>query len=416
MTRQPMFANPYIDEVAHAYDCAEYISNHRQGVLGALTKFETHRTAEDEIASSIDALRNLHRELPHLRRGSAGNVAVFLPINLPLYSLVLFGAVPSLMADRVDVRVPAATPEWVLSVAREAGLERFFPRLRLHRETRRAFIDNYVTKASAVVFTGRHESAEQVRAQCPRSLFVFQGSGVNPIVLGPQADLSPAVMDRLMEARLFNGGQDCAAPDVFLVHEAKAAAFVGSLVDKLRHVRCGDLSDPGVRVGSILNPQTVKDLETRLRALRSDIVVGGRVERERAMVEPTVVVRPVSEHDEVTELFGPVFYVLVYENDDQLAEFLGRPECVDNAMYVSLFGQRPVPGLFETATVLFDQTVLDVEQGNTAFGGFGAKSNYVAYRGRVEVGPALISEALQPVARPVGLAAYEPPALSAAAM
>jgi hypothetical protein len=44
--------------------------------------------------------------------------------------------------------------------------------------------------------------------------------------------------------------------------------------------------------------------------------------------------------------------------------------------------------------VLFGRTVLEVEQGNTAFGGNGAKANYVAVNGHIDVGPALISEAL----------------------
>jgi aldehyde dehydrogenase (NAD+) len=392
--------NAFLADVSVAQTCADHLVRERDAILRVLMEFESHEAATEELNSSIDALRNLHRELVHLRRGSVPTVAVFLPINLPLYSLILFAAVPSLMAERVDVRLPAATPDWLLAVADAAGLDRFFPRMHLHRVTRRQFIDNFASRASAVVFTGRYESAEQVRSQCPHSLFIFQGSGVNPIVVGPDAELDADTLERMITTRVFNGGQDCAAPDVFLVHESQASAFVGSVVDELGKQRFGGFEDSTVRIGKILNEGPLKDIQLRLNELAADIVVGGKVDRDLAFVEPTVIVRPIAEHDELYEFFAPIFYVLVYENDEDLASFFERDEFVENSMYVSLFGQPALPGLFDTSTVLFEMTVLDVEQGNTAFGGCGAKSNYVALDDEVSVGPGLISEALARIATP----------------
>ncbi|MEY2424796.1 MAG: hypothetical protein QOI61_368 [Actinomycetota bacterium] len=392
--------NAFLADVSIAQACADHLVEKRDGILRVLTEFESHEAATEELDSSIDTLRNLHRELVHLRRGSVETVAVFLPINLPLYSLILFAAVPSLMAHRVDVRLPAATPDWVLAVADAAGLDRFFPRLHLHRVTRRQFIDNFASYASAVVFTGRYDSAEQVRGQCPDSLFIFQGSGVNPIVIGPAAHLDEDIVDRMVTTRIFNGGQDCAAPDVFLVHESQASSFVSSVVDQLGKQRFGGFDDPEVRIGPLLNEGPLHEIDERLRELAADIVVGGKVDHDLAFVEPTVIVRPIAEHDELYEFFAPIFYVLVYENDDDLGRFFDRQEFVEKSMYVSLFGQQAPPTLFETSTVLFNMTVLDVEQGNTAFGGCGAKSNYVALEDDVFVGPGLISEALGRIAAP----------------
>jgi acyl-CoA reductase-like NAD-dependent aldehyde dehydrogenase len=387
-------ANVHLGELWLAQRCADHLEEHREAILTVLTRHESHEAATEEIDGSIDTLRNLHRERAHLRRGAVESVAVFLPINLPLYSLVLFALVPSLMADRVDVRTPAATPEWLTDIAEAAQLRRFFPRVNLHVLTRRQFIENYASQAQAVIFTGRHESAEDVRAQCPKSLFIYTGSGVNPIVIGPHAELTDDVFDRLITTRVFNGGQDCAAPDAFLVHASMADEFVGSLVDRVTELPAGTYDDPSVRIGPILNPSPLKDLASWLTTVEQDVVVGGTVDRANAFVEPTVVVRPMSEHEELTEFFAPIFYVLVYDNDDELRDFFSRREYVENAMYVSLFGAEPVEGLFETSTVLFNQTVLDVEQGNSAFGGNGSKANYVALGEEVIVGPVLMSRAL----------------------
>ena len=99
--------NPYLSDVAVAAGFAAHLETHRDEILEVLTQHESHETAVDEIERSVHALRGLHREMHNLRIAHVGDVAAFLPINLPLYSLVLFAAVPSLMADRVFVRSPA---------------------------------------------------------------------------------------------------------------------------------------------------------------------------------------------------------------------------------------------------------------------------------------------------------------------
>jgi aldehyde dehydrogenase (NAD+) len=402
--------NPHLADVALAQRCADHLESEQVLIVQLLAKHESHEAAREELASSIDALRSLHRELANLRHGAVEDIAVFLPINLPLYSLILFAAIPSLMADRVDVRLPAATPIWVRAIADAMHLQDFFPRVQLHEITRRQFINKHASQADAVIFTGRYESAEEVRAQCPSALFIFQGSGVNPVVVGPEADLSADVLENIVTSRVFNGGQDCAAPDAFLVHADRADEFVNAIVERAAALVSGPYDDPAVRVGTILNPNSLSALEERLAALEPDTVLGGVVDRDAAYVGPTVIVRPLSEHDELMEFFAPIFYVLVYEDDDDLAAFFDRREYRDNAMYVSLYGQRPVEGLFESSTVLFNRTVLEVEQGNTAFGGNGAKANYIATATKTEVGPSLMTQALAGYVQRLNAGRATPPA------
>ncbi|MFE6912062.1 hypothetical protein [Streptomyces erythrochromogenes] len=118
-------------DLASAAAAADHIDAHRAELLDVLTRYESFEAATDEIDRSVDTLRNLHREVPGLRTARAGRTAVFLPVNLPLYSLVLFAAVPSLAADSVTVRGPAATAGWHAQVLAVSGLGRYFPRLEL---------------------------------------------------------------------------------------------------------------------------------------------------------------------------------------------------------------------------------------------------------------------------------------------
>lgn len=378
-----------------AFAAAEYIDANRSALIEVLLRYESVDAALDEVERSIDALRNLHRELPYLRAGRVISMAVYLPINLPLYSIILFGAIPSIMADKVTVRMPTATAGWHRDVAVEAGIDKFFPRMRLVDVTRRSFEEAFVSCSDVVIFTGRFENAAEVRAACPEALFIFEGSGPNPVVLGPDANIA-VDFDRYVAPRLFNSGQDCAGPDAYLVHASLAQSFIGKLQKTVSDISPrAAYGDSYARIGPILNRRQLPALRDWLTGLGDAVVSGGKVSISDGTVEPTVVVRGIGEHHGAFELFAPVFNVLVYDCVDDLNEFFDAAEYRENAMYVSVFGQSPVPSMYASSTVLIEQTILEVERGNDAYGGYGPRANYVAKGLKVlAVEPILISSCI----------------------
>ena len=385
--------NQYLSDLVAASEFADYLDAHHAEIMAVLTEQESHETALDELERSVLALRGLHREMHNLREAHVGDVSAFLPINLPLYSLVLFAAVPSLMADRVFVRTPAVDPEWVRRVFDVSGMKQFFPRVGLFDLQRREFLDHFVSRSEVVLFTGRYSNAVQVQRCCRGAKFVFNGAGVNPVVVGPGADVGEA-LGRIITTRVFNSGQDCAGPDAFLVHSSVADEFVESAREELRGIGVGDYSDPSVRVGRILNPGPIPGLVTRLEELKANTVLEGAIHIEDQLVEPTMIVRPITEHDRIVEFFAPVFYVLVYDDDAELARFFDRKEYRQYAMYVSLFGAPLLPEITAFSNPLVELTVLDVEHGNEPYGGWGSKANFVATGDRLTVGPVLVSSAI----------------------
>lgn len=385
--------NQYLSEVVAAHEFASHLESRWDDLRAVLVEQESHETATDELERSVSALRGLHREMHNLREAHVGDVSAFLPINLPLYSLVLFAAVPSLMADRVFVRSPAVDPEWLRKVFDASGMADYFPRVGIFDLQRRDFLDHFVARSEVVLFTGRYMNAVQVQRSCRNAKFVFNGAGVNPIVIGPRADLGSS-LDRIITTRVFNSGQDCAGPDAFLVHSSVAEEFVGSACDVLRKIPVGDYGDPSVRVGRILNPGPIPELVTRLQQLRASTVLEGAIHPEEQIVEPTMIVRPIGDHDRLVEFFAPVFYVLIYDNDRELAEFFSRKEYRQYAMYASLFGAPLLPEISAHSNPLVDLTVLEVEHGNQPYGGWGSKANFVATGDRLTVGPVLVSSAI----------------------
>ncbi len=385
--------NQYLPDLVAASEFAAHLKERRQEILAVLTQQESHETAIDELERSVLALRGLHREMNNLREAHVGDVSAFLPINLPLYSLVLFAAVPSLMADRVFVRSPAVGHGWMREVFEVSGISDYFPRIGLFDLQRRDFLDHFVARSEVVLFTGRYANAVQVQRCCRKAKFVFNGAGVNPIVIGPKASVERS-LDRIITTRVFNSGQDCAGPDAFLVHSSVADEFVELARDSLRSIPVGEYSDPSVRVGRILTPGPLPDLVARLEELKSSTVLEGAIHVEDQVVEPTMIVRPIDEHDRLVEFFAPVFYVLVYDDEVQLAGFFDREEYQQYAMYVSLFGSSLLPEITSYSNPLVDLTVLEVEHGNEPYGGWGSKANFVATGDRLTIGPVLVSSAI----------------------
>lgn len=100
-------------------------------VRDRLTEYETHATALDEIQRAEKTLRHLDRERDDIEAARVQAVSTFLPINQPLYALVLFGIVPALMAGWVAVRPASATAAVVEDLFEILGLDDVVDSLRV---------------------------------------------------------------------------------------------------------------------------------------------------------------------------------------------------------------------------------------------------------------------------------------------
>src|ERR1035437_1011558 len=97
-----------IETNAHFF--AKHIAENRAAIHSILRKYQSNEVIEDEIRRSIDALQNIH-ELQSYFKGEVKKMAVFLPLNLPLYSFVIFAAIPSYQSQNVVVKAPLIMTE-----------------------------------------------------------------------------------------------------------------------------------------------------------------------------------------------------------------------------------------------------------------------------------------------------------------
>lgn len=365
----------------------------RAAVLECLTAYETWGTARDEFARAVRTVENIDAEWEHLSRVKVGVVASLLPVNQPLYALVLFGVVPALVTDRVVVRPSVSTAPVIKRLWRHVAVSELADRLRIVDVDRAAFLRDHVSTCDAAIVTGTHRTARAVMDTVrPGAVVVFNGSGVNPIVVMPDGDLDRAAR-AVVEVGMYNSGQDCAAPNCVLVHRDVASNMVDRLRSGMRALRVGDNRDPTVDIGPVARRSSIDGFVDFVSRHADRVVTGGDLDVAGRLLTPTLVVSSFGPDFHYPELYAPVVNVGIFHEAQDVAAWAAGDRYQRHAMYATVYGYLGV-GLRNTI-LLPGETVLDHEDGNRPFGGFGSEASFVKRGGARPVrGPVLVSAAL----------------------
>jgi acyl-CoA reductase-like NAD-dependent aldehyde dehydrogenase len=137
----------------------------REELAGLLTKIESYSYAKDEIRRSI---ATIHKTIDLLEDSAlpmnfVETISSFMPINQPLYGLVIFALIPSLYARSVFVRPAKDTNDIANEIYKVLNLEYYWPNVYIKNITRRSFLEQSVSISDVVVFVGRYHNAEIVR-------------------------------------------------------------------------------------------------------------------------------------------------------------------------------------------------------------------------------------------------------------
>lgn len=367
----------------------ENIKENKGKVIKFLSLYEPKITAIDEVERSVSTLRGLPEELSRCRFTQENVAAVFFPLNLPLYSLILFAIAPAFFCEKVYVRCNKKMLDILDGVSYILDMNMLFPQIKLTNCNRSSFVYRYVKKmADIVLFTGKYENAMQVLRVCSDKLFILNGSGINPVVVCNDADINQAV-DKSYKMRLYNGGQDCAGPDVFFIHKDIFEEFVNKIIPKVKKTICGTYgSDENLEVGPLLKDGYSEIVKEFLKRNRDKIVLEGSIEDD--IVRPSIICKNIDEHSgEFDEFFAPIFYILIYETEDQILDLLNQN--INNSMYLTYFSNTSRFDSFMAATKIKNSIIDDVEQGNKQYGGYGKKANFISCNGVIESRPILLS-------------------------
>ncbi|MFJ2767214.1 aldehyde dehydrogenase family protein [Streptomyces sp. NPDC087300] len=386
---------PFADRLDALRAVRRYVAAQEDAVLSILTEISPHDTARAEIRSFLAALDGAEEEMLRVRPGCVPRAAIFTPSNIPLYSYALYMLVASLYTDRITFRPSSQIKSQMERLHALLAPVHELP-IDLFELSQRKFVTGPVRDADLIVFTGKYSNAETVREGLAEDqLFLFFGRGVNPFVIAPDADLARAVHD-VVNIRLYNSGQDCFGPDVVFAPQGRTEEFVDLLTAELTSLRFGPNSDPDVDYGPIFYDSALVDCSDYLVRHVRHIRHGGRIDLLSRRVEPTVLLWAFDDKIPLEEMFAPVFNVVAYRSARRLRERLSSTFFTERALGAMVYGSDPetVKILSKRHQTCVNHTLLDAEDGNRPFGGFGMRANYLAYGGERHAEPLLMSQAV----------------------
>jgi aldehyde dehydrogenase (NAD+) len=143
--------------------------------------------------------------------------------------------------------------------------------------------------------------------------------GKSPAVIASDANLRVAAR-RLASPKFSNCGQMCIAPDYILVPTHLKDKFIEELI-KATQQFYGVNAMESAHYGKIINDKQWQRLAAYL--LEGDIVYGGKTDREKLFIEPTIMtgIHPNAKIMQ-DEIFGPILPVLTYDTKEAALEII----------------------------------------------------------------------------------------------
>ncbi len=197
-------------------------------------------------------------------------------------------------------------------------------------------------RVDLVSFTGSTHVGRQVGERVARRLgkSLLELGGNNAIIVDEHANLDLAVPSIVFGA-VGTAGQRCTSTRRVFVHRSRLGELEGRLVRAYAQVRIGDPLEAGTLMGPLIDAAAVQRFEAAVQqavASGGRLLTGGqRLDRSGNFVTPAIVV---ASHDwEIvrTETFGPVLYVIPF---DQLDEAIRMQNEVAHGLSSAIFTDR----------------------------------------------------------------------------
>ncbi len=181
-------------------------------------------------------------------------------------------------------------------------------------------------------FTGSTEVGRRLIEQSAEQVLrvSMELGGNAPFLVFADADLDAAV-DGAMLAKMRNVGEACTAANRFHVHESVAEEFAGRLAERMKALKVGRGTEPGIDVGPLIDADQrakVAELVTDATDRGARLLLGGeRVNGRGYFFAPTVLVDvPADARLLGEEIFGPVAPVARFSSDEEAIAAANRTE------------------------------------------------------------------------------------------
>lgn len=254
-----------------------------------------------------------------------GVVGAISPWNFPLV-LAVRKVAPALAAGCPVVLKPARhTPLCCLAFAECAAAAQLPPGVLQvvcgpSDEFGQEFLSNPLCRK--ITFTGSTEVARTLIQQAAASIkpLSLELGGNGPLLVFEDADLDRAVEGALL-AKMRNTGQTCIAANRIYAQRSVYEAFLQKFVARVRSLKAGEYSEPGVEIGPLINPAALENALALVReavAQGARLLCGGRrLDRPGYFFEPAVLADvPAGSRCLHEEIFAPLAPVCPFDTEE----------------------------------------------------------------------------------------------------
>lgn len=200
-----------------------------------------------------------------------------------------------------------------------------------------------------VSFTGQVSTGGKVAGAAAGGMkyVTMELGGKSACIVLPGADVAQAV-DGAMMANFYSTGQVCTNGTRVFVPKSLKAEFERNLLEKMQHIRLGDLQDPNVNFGPLVSKthhaKVLSYIRHGIEQDKAKLIYGG-TDKPRNVpsglesgywVKPTVFTDCTDNMKIVREeIFGPVMSILTYDTVD---EVISRANNTELGLAAGVFG------------------------------------------------------------------------------
>lgn len=377
------------------------IKTHKSEIVELLSEVETYNMSSDEIICSIDLLENLYKQDKYICRHYKKTMCSFLPLNQPLYSLMLQVIVPSIVLENVYYRPPVLLEELHKQIYSLICSD-ICKNIHICNVERKVFINQYVLNCDIVNFTGKYKNALELIEKLPPDLsMIYNGSAVNPIIVTATGNMDLAVKD-VVNARLYNSGQDCMAPAVIFVERAVESLFLDKLKNFLKTVIVGDNLDFNTTVGNLLEKKSIEEYLSFKKNYKKNLVLDATIDFDKNIMSPAIFHFDSPQRDVQNIYFAPYFIIMGYDKIIDIQNYLDTQFCELYSGYISIYTSAQSTEYIgykwksgdNILIPLINHNLLEEENGNKEFGGYGKGCSFVYKNGVIKAQPILLLRAL----------------------
>ena len=199
------------------------------------------------------------------------------------------------------------------------------------------FVDD--TRVDLLSFTGSCAVGRKVgeRVAARMGKYLLELGGNNAIIVDEYANLDIAVPG-IVFGSVGTAGQRCTSTRRIIVHESRMDELKDKLVHAYGQVKIGDPLDSDTLMGPLIDETAVTRVIEAVATIRDqggEILYGGsRIDRCGHYVEPVIAVAQNDWDIVQTETFGPILYLIPYENlDEAMAMHNGVVQGLSSAIF-----------------------------------------------------------------------------------